>query len=188
MADNDQWAKALEEAESPELRDKGLWARCFAEQGGDEAKAKAAYVSAKVAASAAPAVEPRVVRDGFCPNCGEDCSMGAMWCSHCKADFTGDGWRPVEKRPSQPPSPSRAQSAHTLVKSAKSRGIYIILGLFFGLLGVHNFYAGRLGVAVAQLLVTVILGWVVVGLVITAVWVLIELFVITKDGAGDPFA
>ncbi|MGH9807049.1 MAG: hypothetical protein ACRD9W_07260, partial [Terriglobia bacterium] len=26
------------------------------------------------------------------------------------------------------------------VKTAKSRGVYIILGLFFGLLGLHNFY------------------------------------------------
>lgn len=189
MEDNDQWAKALDEAESPALRDKGLWARCFAESGGDESKARAAYVSAKVAGSAVPSVQSSVVRDGFCPNCGEDCSMSAMSCSHCKADFTGDGWRPVEKRPGQPSREHQQSSASAqLVKSAKSRGIYIILGLFFGLLGMHNFYAGRLGIAVAQLLITVILGWFVIGLVITAVWVLIELFTVTKDGAGDPLA
>ncbi len=189
MTDNDQWAKALDEAESPERRDKGLWARCFAESGGDEPKAKAAYVSAKVASGQGPSVQPSLVRDGFCPNCGDDCSMSAISCAHCKADFTGDGWRPVEKRPGQPSKEhQRSLAPAQLVKSAKSRGIYVILGLFCGLLGVHNFYAGRLGIGVAQLLLTIILGWVVVGLVITAVWVLIELFTVTKDGAGDPFA
>lgn len=116
--------------------------------------------------------------------------MQAMWCTHCKADFTGDGMRPVEKRPSLPLGAQQRQNASPtqLVKSAKSRGIYIILGLFFGLLGIHNFYAGRLGIGVAQLLVTVILGWFVVGIFITAIWVLIELFTVTKDGAGDAFA
>lgn len=191
MGNNDAWADALDEAESPERRDKGLWAKCFAESGGDESKAKAAYVSAKVAGRtaqpAAAAAEPRPVRDGFCPNCGEDCSMQAMWCTHCKADFTGE-LRPVETRPRRPPDIPQRQSSTQLVKSAKSRGIYIILGLFFGLLGIHNFYAGRLGVGVAQLLVTVILGWFVVGIFITAIWVLIELFTVTKDGAGDAFA
>lgn len=114
--------------------------------------------------------------------------MQAMWCTHCKADFTGDGWRPVEKRPRSVPNEPQRHSPTQLVKSAKSRGVYIILGLFFGLLGIHNFYAGRLGIGVAQLLVTVILGWFVVGIFITAIWVLIELFTVTKDGAGDAFA
>jgi len=56
------------------------------------------------------------------------------------------------------------------------------------LLGIHNFYAGRLGVGVAQLLVTCILGWFVVGIFITGIWVLFELFTVTEDGAGDAFA
>ena len=42
-----------------------------------------------------------------------------------------------------------------VVTHAKSRGVYIILGLFFGCLGIHNFYAGRNGVGVAQLLITI---------------------------------
>ncbi|CAN7407944.1 TM2 domain-containing protein [Acidovorax sp. LjRoot74] len=94
----------------------------------------------------------------------------------------------MAKHPQPPPDAPLRQSGTQLVKSAKSRGIYIILGLFFGLLGVHNFYAGRLGIGLAQLLITCILGWFVVGLFITAIWVLIELFTVTKDGAGDAFA
>ncbi|WP_157667594.1 hypothetical protein [Comamonas serinivorans] len=59
MAGNDLWAEALAEAEDPEKRQAGLWARCFAEAGGDESKAKAAYVSARVAPETPQAVQPK---------------------------------------------------------------------------------------------------------------------------------
>lgn len=72
-----------------------------------------------------------------------------------------------------------------LVKSATSRGIYIILGLFLGCFGIHNFYAGRYGVGATQLIITALLGWVVVGFVITAVWALIDVIAVTEDGAGN---
>jgi len=71
------------------------------------------------------------------------------------------------------------------VKVAKSRGVYIILALFFGLLGVHNFYAGFLGRGLTQLLIVLILGWVVIGFVIVFIWVVIECFTVTQDAAGD---
>ena len=76
-----------------------------------------------------------------------------------------------------------------IVKTAKSRGIYILLALFFlGMLGAHNFYAGRYLRGALQLLCTCILGWFVVGLVITFIWVLIDLFTVTEDGDGVPLA
>lgn len=147
----DVWAQAMAESENPDARDAGLWARCFAENGGDESKARAAYVNAKVEKS-------------------KPVSDGVTW---------GQVSRP--KEPSPPPGPQ-------IVKMAKSRGVYIILGLFFGCLGIHNFYAGRLGVGLAQLLITLVLGWFVVGLVITAIWAIIELFMVKADGAGDPMS
>lgn len=55
MTNHDIWADALSEAEAPHRRDAGLWAKCFAEAGGDEARAKAAYVQARVGAPQAPA-------------------------------------------------------------------------------------------------------------------------------------
>jgi TM2 domain-containing membrane protein YozV len=76
-------------------------------------------------------------------------------------------------------------SAPQVIKTAKSRGVYIILGLFIGMLGVHNFYAGYLVRGCIQLLLVLLLGWFVVGFVIVGVWVIVELFVITKDAAGD---
>lgn len=75
----------------------------------------------------------------------------------------------------------------TYTEVNKSRGIYIILGLFLGgLFGLHNFYAGRYKEAVTQLLILLILGWFIIGIVINAIWVLIELCTVTKDGNGNP--
>lgn len=81
---------------------------------------------------------------------------------------------------------ARAATTPRVVKQAKSRGVYVILGLFFGCLGIHNFYAGYFGRGLSQLLIVLVLGWFVIGLVVVVPWVLIELFVVTHDAAGDP--
>src|SRR5262245_33723833 len=57
-----------------------------------------------------------------------------------------------------------------IVKSAKNRGVYIILGLFLGCLGIHNFYAGYNGRGATQLLISLVLGWIIIGLIITCLW------------------
>lgn len=113
-----------------------------------------------------------------CNECQKEISDQAAACPHCGA--------PVGQRNQN--SAYQNFGNPQLVKTAKSRGLYVILGLFFGLLGVHNFYVGRFGVGVAQLLITCILGWFVVGLFITAIWVIVELFIIKTDGAGDPMS
>ncbi len=66
--------------------------------------------------------------------------------------------------------------------------MFIILGVLLGLLGIHNFYAGYYGRGAAQLVITVLLGWVLVGIFITAIWVLIELFTVTADADGNRMA
>jgi TM2 domain-containing membrane protein YozV len=56
----------------------------------------------------------------------------------------------------------------------KTAVVAYLLWFFLGLLGGHNFYLKRTGVAVAQL----ILSLTMVGLVITIVWVLVDAFLI----------
>jgi len=56
----------------------------------------------------------------------------------------------------------------------KTALVAYILWFCWGLLGRHNFYLKRTGVAVAQLLITLT----VVGMVITIVWVLVDAFLI----------
>jgi TM2 domain-containing membrane protein YozV len=73
------------------------------------------------------------------------------------------------------------------VSSQKSRVAYILLGLFLGGLGIHNFYAGYTGRAVAQLLITLLTGWLIVPILIVGIWVLIEVITVTSDAQGLPF-
>ena len=56
----------------------------------------------------------------------------------------------------------------------KTALVAYLLWFFLGWFGGHNFYLGRTGVAVAQLL----LSLTVVGLIITIVWVLVDAFLI----------
>lgn len=75
---------------------------------------------------------------------------------------------------------------------ATSRSIYIILGICFGLFGIHNFYAQRWRTGLVQLSLTIvgmILSMVVVGLFLLSavyLWSLSELLVVSKDGEGLP--
>jgi TM2 domain-containing membrane protein YozV len=70
-------------------------------------------------------------------------------------------------------------------RSHKSRTAYIVLGIFLGALGVHNFYAGYVGRGVGQLCLTVLtLGYLGI---ISWVWAIIEVCVVEKDGSGLNF-
>ena len=139
------------------------------------------------------AVQPLPVRIGACPNCTIRTNLNAEKCEACQMELKGmlsESTRPEKREPLPKYEDlfNGQENRVQVVKPAKSRGVYVILGLFFGLLGVHNFYIGRFGVGAAQLLITCILGWFVVGLVISAIWALLDLFLIDKDGAGDALA
>ena len=84
----------------------------------------------------------------------------------------------------------RRQRAHDTIP--KSRLAYILLALFLGTLGVHNFYAGRTGAGVAQLLITLFsfplmcagIGFATI--FIPVVWSIVEIVAIDRDGDGYP--
>lgn len=177
-------ADKLQEAANPERRDPNLWAKCFVEAEGNEGKAQALYVKAKTAA-AKPI--PEAPTSGWCPNCCNECQLDASNCQKCGAVFESGGWMPTPYKPSSRPS-AEPQPTHQVFKTAKSRGVYIILGLFLGCFGIHNFYAGRYTAGAIQIIITLLLGWLVVGFVVTGIWALIELFTVKTDGAGDPMA
>jgi TM2 domain-containing membrane protein YozV len=56
----------------------------------------------------------------------------------------------------------------------KTALVAYLLWFFLGLFGAHNFYLGRTGVAVTQLILSLIL----VGMIITMFWVLVDAFLI----------
>lgn len=76
-------------------------------------------------------------------------------------------------------------------KGQKSRIAAGILGITVGALGIHNFYLGNTGKGIAQLLLTVLGGCILIGPIVALIWSLVEsiqLFTgkIVKDGKGNP--
>ncbi|MBE6389382.1 MAG: TM2 domain-containing protein [Lentisphaerae bacterium] len=69
----------------------------------------------------------------------------------------------------------------------KNRTTYILLGVFLGGLGIHNFYAGYFGKAIAQLLISLLTGWLILPYIAVFIWCLIEICTIDKDADGVPF-
>ena len=67
-----------------------------------------------------------------------------------------------------------------------SRVAYVLLGFFFGGLGVHNFVAGYTGRGVAQLLICLFTGWLIVPLFVVWIWVFVELVYVSTDANGVP--
>lgn len=113
-----------------------------------------------------------------CPMCGEEILAVAKKCKHC-GEYLDDSNQPVQK---------------------KSRAVFILLGLFFGGLGIHNFYIGRTSTGLWEALIGVIgagifgvcifngipynLGSLMLGTL--TLWILWEIFTTTQDAAGNP--
>jgi TM2 domain-containing membrane protein YozV len=61
-----------------------------------------------------------------------------------------------------------------------------LLGIFLGCFGAHNFYLGNYGKAVAQLLLTLLLGWFFgLGVVASGIWSLVEGILILSSAYGS---
>ncbi len=68
----------------------------------------------------------------------------------------------------------------------KSRTAFIVLGIFLGAFGAHNFYAGYTGKAVGQLCLTILSFFYLS--VASWIWAVIEVCIIDKDSAGVQFS
>ena len=71
----------------------------------------------------------------------------------------------------------------------KSRVVYIVLAIFLGYLGIHNFYANRTTPGLIQLIVGGVIGPFTCGIttVLVGIWAIVECFIVTADGHGTPF-
>ena len=95
---------------------------------------------------------------------------------------------PTPKHAVTPEPQTISTTRPTIVRTAKSRGIYIILGLFFGLLGVHNFYAGHYRPAIWQLVTTILFFWTAIVPVAVFIWIIFELCTVKSDSNGEPLS
>ncbi len=87
----------------------------------------------------------------FCGNCGTELAQGAAVCMSC-------GYAVNNKAVAAP--------------GAKSKMAAGLLGIFLGAFGVHNFYLGYKGKALAQLLISVLSCFTLA--VVSEIWGLIE--------------
>jgi TM2 domain-containing membrane protein YozV len=77
------------------------------------------------------------------------------------------------------------------VGARKNRVVYVLLGLFLGFLGVHSFYAGYYRRGAAQAALSVFSWWLFsqgYGSLLSWVWAVIEVCIITKDADGVQFS
>lgn len=115
----------------------------------------------------------------FCSNCGSRLPDGGKFCPNCGA--SAENPAPFAPVPAQ-------QNIHVVIQPPpappRSRVAYVLLAFFFGWAGIHNFYAKRTGEGLVQLGVTLLSC----GLMLWAVelWVLIEMFTVSRDGRNVP--
>lgn len=107
----------------------------------------------------------------FCPNCGNEVQENQAVCLKCGVAITNN------------------QTTTNTDPNAKSKIAAGLLGIFLGAFGVHNFYLGYTGKAVAQLLITVLSCFVLS--FVSGIWGLIEGILIlcgniNVDGKGIP--
>jgi len=79
------------------------------------------------------------------------------------------------------PCISSAPASQIIVRTGKSHGYFIILGVLLGLFGVHNFYPGYYGRGALQLLIAITWGMIYVSIIITGAWVLIDLLTVRQS-------
>ena len=128
----------------------------------------------------------------FCAHCGTSLDEGTKFCQNC-----GSNCEAVSAKAPEAPqmnatmvnNPAPTVSMNSAAVPGKSRVVAGLLGLFFGSLGVHNFYLGRTGRAVAQLLITVLSCFLLS--FISGIWGFIESILILcgnvqVDGNGNP--
>lgn len=100
----------------------------------------------------------------------------------------GAGAQPGPSAAPPPPAAAQPVYATTAAPAPKARVAYVLLGVFLGTLGIHNFYAGYNGRAIAQLLITILVGWMVFPVAGVFLWNVVEVITVTKDASGVAFS
>jgi TM2 domain-containing membrane protein YozV len=79
-----------------------------------------------------------------------------------------------------------AQNPYAVAGTPSSRTTFVVLGIFLGMFGAHNFYAGYTGKAVGQLCLTILsCGYL---FVVAWIWAIVEICIVDRDKAGIHFS
>jgi TM2 domain-containing membrane protein YozV len=190
-------------------------ADCFAENGGCTVFgcANAPSDEAKVTVSGTDLMGNVVTRQAPVPVVRPGFSLGSGYTTFrapvLGAEQPGPHWAP-EASPAPPPAPPPPPIAGTGVApppqsgpgqqveqlpnslahyypppQPKSRVVFVLLGIFLGAFGVHNFYAGYVKRGTIQLCVTLLTCF--YGALASLVWAIIEICVVNQDADGTQF-
>ena len=125
-----------------------------------------------------------------CEYCENEVPVGVSRCPSCGATVKFNG----EEVAVIPPKTCEEQRhVSTLTENAdpplthkrKMKTVYVVLGFFFGEIGIHNFYAGYKRRAIVQLLITLLSFGSL--LLVSWIWAIIEIIIVTDDASGHPF-
>ena len=113
----------------------------------------------------------------FCINCGQEFESDEKVCKNCGKEQSKE----IAKKESSKKGTSSVAPKNKIIAGG--------LGIFLGCFGVHNFYLGYYGKAVAQLLITVLSCFILSP--ISIIWGIIEgalilLGQINVDAEGNP--
>jgi TM2 domain-containing membrane protein YozV len=118
----------------------------------------------------------------LCPQCGFQNPKAYNFCADCGKKLHSRESTPDDDR--QSVFVLAPLSERSGADNRKSRGIYITLCLFFGWIGIHNFYARRIYYGLAQLLITLFTFRLIYPVFAVSLWAIFELFNVNTDGKG----
>lgn len=124
-----------------------------------------------------------------CEYCDNPVPSGATRCPSCGAVVFVDGIQKIHIE--QPATHTPVDSSYIAVRTrtqsldSKNKWVYILLGVFLGEFGIHNFYTGYIGRGVVKLLITILsFGYV---FWISWIWAIVEICTVRIDSRGVPF-
>ena len=106
--------------------------------------------------------------------------------SHSELNAAGFASSPHSPAQSHFSTAANGQPVPGYGRLPKSRTAYIVLGIFLGAFGAHNFYAGYAGKAVGQLCLTLLSFFYLA--VAAWLWAVIEICIVDTDSAGVKFS
>ncbi|MGN0818878.1 MAG: NINE protein [Christensenellaceae bacterium] len=90
----------------------------------------------------------------FCPKCGKQLDDNAVFCDACGNN--------LQAQPAQQPVIVNVENTNTNVNApsgkAKNKWVALILCFFFGCLGIHRFYEGKIGTGILWFLTLGLFG------------------------------
>jgi len=132
-----------------------------------------------------------------CVFCGNEIVTGTKFCTSCGKPVAANAGPSTADGRSNPnvnvqivmqngvggeSSGNRSRNLLPQERSDKSMGMYVFLGIVLGFLGIHNFYIGRSGHGVAQLLITLLSGGML--LLVSWIWAAVDILTIQYDSDG----